>query len=89
MSASEPAPALSVEARLDELQRQSELRRTELREIAAQLPSAVSRRAILRAMLADLRSAPDKMGILRRALGKAARTPGDAWRAARHRRRES
>jgi hypothetical protein len=80
-----PAPELSVEERLDELQRQSELRRRELREIAAQLPAGMSRRAILRSMAADFRHAPGKGDIVVRVWRKAARAPHEAFLAVRHR----
>jgi hypothetical protein len=74
----------TVEERLDELQRQSEQRRQELTEIAAQLPAAVSRRAILRSMAADFRHAPGKGDVFRRALLKAARAPREAYLSIRH-----
>jgi hypothetical protein len=77
----------SVEERLDELQRQSEQRSRELREIAAQLPAAISRRALLKAVAADLRSAPGKADIVVRAWRKAVRTPGVAYRQIRYRQR--
>jgi hypothetical protein len=69
-----------VEELLDELQRESELRRAELREIAAQLPAAMSRRAILRSIAADLRRAPGKSDIVTRAVRKVGRMPGKAAR---------
>jgi hypothetical protein len=75
----------SIEERLDELQRESELRRQELRELAAQLPAGVSRRAILRAVVADLAGAARNGTVVRRALGKAARTPAEAYRVVRYR----
>jgi hypothetical protein len=83
MLGSEPEAA-SVEAQLDELQRQSEQRRQELREIAAALPAVVSRRAMLRTMAVDLWHAPSKGGIVSGALRTAARAPLDAYRAVRH-----
>jgi len=64
-----------VEELLDELQRESEQRRVELREIAAQLPAAMSRRALLRAVAADFRHAPDKGAIITRAVRKIGRAP--------------
>jgi hypothetical protein len=83
-----PAPELSVEERLDELQRQSEERRWELREIAAQLPAGMSRRAILWSMAADFRHAPGKGDIVVRMWRKAARAPRQAYLALRHRWRQ-
>ena len=70
----------TVEAMLDELQRESEQRRVELREIAAQLPEAMSRRAILRKVAADVRYAPDKGDIVTRALRKLGLGPRAAAR---------
>jgi hypothetical protein len=64
----------SVEQQLDELQRASEERRAELREIAAQLPEALSRRTILRKIAGDIRHAPEKRDIAGRAARKAGRT---------------
>lgn len=75
----------TVEAQLDELQRQSEARYQELQAIAAQLPAAVSRRAVLRTMAVDLRYAPGKADVIRRALLKLARAPRDASRRIRSR----
>jgi len=72
-----------VEELLDELQRESEQRRVELREIAAQLPAAMSRRAILRAVAADVRHAPDKRDVVTRALRKVGRGPRTALNAIR------
>jgi hypothetical protein len=81
----QPVTAASIEERLDELQRQSEERRQELSEIAAQLPGAVSRRQLLRAIVVDIRRAPRKRDIAGRALSKAARTPGEVSRSLAHR----
>jgi hypothetical protein len=64
-----------VRAALDRLQAESEARRAELREIAAQLPATVSRTALLRSMAVDLRHAPDKGMIARRGLRKIGRVP--------------
>ncbi len=83
-----PASVPSVEERLDELQRQSEQRRQELREIAAQLPAGLSRRAFLRSMAADFRHAPGKGDIVVRMWRKAARAPREAYLAVRHRWRQ-
>ncbi len=72
-----------VEKMLDQLQRESEARRAELRAIAEQLPASVSRTATLRSLASDLRHAPDKSMIVRRAFGKLARAPRGAWRRLR------
>lgn len=66
-------PTRSVEELLDDLQRESEQRRIELREIATQLPAAMSRRAILRSVAADVRRAPNKRDMVTRAVGKLGR----------------
>ena len=73
----------TVEAQLDELQRQSEARYQELQAIAAQLPAAMSRRAVLRTMAIDFRYAPGKTDVLPRALLKLARLPREAYRRVR------
>ena len=73
----------SVEEQLDALQRESERRRAELREIAAQLPEALSRRAILRRIAGDVRHAPDKGDLAGRAVRKAGRTVRHAARTLR------
>jgi hypothetical protein len=75
----------SIEERLDELQRESEQRRRELREIAAALPAGLSRRAILRSMAADLRYAPGKGDVVVRAWHKAAKAPRQVYRVIRYR----
>jgi hypothetical protein len=75
----------SVEQRLDELQRQSEERRRDLREIAAELPAGMSRRAILRSMATDLLHAPTKGDIVVRTWRKAARAPRETYLAVRYR----
>jgi hypothetical protein len=84
MPPSEP----SVEQRLDELQRESERRRQELREIAAELPAAMSRRAILRAMAADFRRAPGRGDVVRRGFAKAAKAPRQLYLKIRYRVRD-
>jgi hypothetical protein len=78
----------AIERTLDELQLESEQRRQELREIAAQLPAAVGRRAMLRAMAVDFRHAPGKADLVLRAVRKLARAPRGAYRRARHRLRQ-
>ncbi len=74
-----------IEARLDELQRESQARRAELRAIAAELPAATSRRAVLRSMAGSIVHAPDKPLIVKRAVLKVLRTPSDLVRRARSR----
>jgi hypothetical protein len=70
----------SIEERLDALQRDSELRREELREIAAALPAALSRKQLLRAIILDIRRAPRK-GNLVRAMIDAAKNPRELYRS--------
>lgn len=70
-------------ARLDELQRESEARRAELRAIAADLPEATSRRALVRSMVRSVASAPDKPTVAKRILLKILHTPGDLVRHSR------
>ena len=74
-------PTPTVEEQLDALQRASEERRVELREIAAQLPEAMSRRAILRAVAVDIRHAPEKGDIAGRGLRKIGRMLGHGARS--------
>lgn len=64
-----------IEARLAELERASDERRNELRELIAEMPAALSRRTLVRAAIADLRTAPDKAEIVRRGGAKLLRTP--------------
>lgn len=79
-----PVPDASIEEQLDDLQRQSEQRSAELREIAAQHPATMSRRAILRAVAADFRHSPGKLHVVNRAARKLMRAPRAAVRAVRH-----
>ncbi len=76
MSAGDDESAPTVEQQLDALQRASEERRAELREIVAQLPEVMSRRAILRAVAADIRHAPEKGDLADRGIRKVGRTLG-------------
>ena len=61
-----PSVAAAIEARLDALQVESEQRRRELREIAAALPQATSRRLLVTQMTRELRQtaspAPEATG---------------------------
>ncbi len=82
--------AAGVEALLDELQQESERRRTELREIALQLPAAVSRRAILRSAAGYFWRVPNKREIgswawstVRRGMRRLGRAPRRAVRMLR------
>jgi hypothetical protein len=77
------ATMAEYEARLDELQRESEQRRTELRAIAAELPEATSRRALVRSMFGSIAGAPDKPLVAKRLVLKVLRTPSDLVRRAR------
>jgi len=67
----------AVERRLDELQRESEVRRAELRALAAELPEATSRRALVRSMVGSIVHAPDRRLVAKRAVLKLLRTPSD------------
>ena len=75
-----------IEARLDELQHESQARRAELRALAVDLPAATSRRAMVRAMVGSIVHAPDKPMIAKRAVLKVLRTPADLFRRATGRR---
>ncbi len=75
----------TVEARLDELQRESEQRRAELRALAAELPEATSRRALVRAMASSVVHAPDRPLVAKRVVLKLARTPSELLRRVRSR----
>ena len=66
-----------IEARLDELQREAETRRAELKELAAALPEATSRRAYLGAMVRGIADAPDKPMVAKRVVLKALRAPSE------------
>lgn len=80
-----PSVAAAVEARLDALQRESEARRRELREIAAALPQATSRRLLVTQMTRELLHAPDRVSVAKRAILKVARTPTDVYHRVRAR----
>jgi hypothetical protein len=70
----------SIDARLDELQRESNARRAELKAIAVELPEATSRRAMLTAMVRSIVDAPDKPMVVKRTVLKVLRTPADLVR---------
>ncbi len=65
---------------LEELRDESRRRQAELRELAAALPPAQSRRGLVAQMFSDLVRAPDKAGVVRRVMGKVVRTPVDLLR---------
>ena len=84
-SMNEQVDVAAIEQRLDELQRESQERRAELRALAAELPAATSRRALVRSMVASVTHAPDKKLVAKRAVLKVARTPTDLVRRVRNR----
>ena len=57
------------------IEAESNVRREELRRIAAELPATVSRRALVRAMVADLRGSGNKGAIVRRGVSKVLHAP--------------
>ena len=76
----EPVPEHPTDAvmeQIDELRAASREREAVLRDIAAQLPAAVSRRAVLTAMVKDLRSVPDRGSVAKRVVAKILRTPAE------------
>lgn len=75
-----PEQLARIEARLDELQRESVQRRAELREIAAALPQATSRRLLVKQMTREIVTAPDRASVAKRAVLKVLRTPTDLYR---------
>ena len=77
--------AAAIHARLDELQRESEERRAELRALAAALPAATSRRALVRSMTLSVVRAPDKPLVAKRVTLKILRTPLELLRRLRAR----
>lgn len=72
-----------VEELLDQLQRESQERRRELQELAAELPAATSRRALVRSMFASVADAPDKPLVLKRIGLKILRQPAELVRRIR------
>ena len=74
MSAELPADA-DVLRQLELIEAESNVRREELRRIAAELPATVSRRALVRAMVADFRDSPNKGAIVRRGFSKVLHAP--------------
>ena len=82
-AAEHDAAQVAVEARLDELQRQSQERQAELRALAVDLPQATSRRAVLAVMWRSIIEAPDKTVVAKRVALKACRAPADLIRSLR------
>jgi hypothetical protein len=78
-----PGRAAEIEQRLDELQRQSQARRAELRAIAAELPEATSRRALVRSMVRSVAAAPNRGTVIKRVGLKVLHTPADLVRRLR------
>ena len=74
--------AVTVEE-LEQLRDESRRRQAELRELAAALPAAQSRRQLVAQMFSDLARAPDKAGVDRRVVVKVVRTPVDLVRRTR------
>jgi hypothetical protein len=74
-----------VEELLDQLQRESQERRRELQELAAELPVATSRRALVRSMFASVADAPDKPLVVKRVALKILRQPAELVRRMRTR----
>jgi len=72
---SQGPPDSDVLARLALIEAESNVRREELRRIAAELPATVSRRALLRAVAVDLRDSPNKAEIVRRSISKMLHAP--------------
>lgn len=81
----EQVDVAAIELRLDELQRESEQRRADLRALAAELPAATSRRALVKSMTVSVLRAPDKPMVAKRVALKVARTPVDLVRRVRAR----
>lgn len=65
----------AAEAAIDELRAEALARRAEVRALAEELPTVMSRQAVLRSMLADVLHHPDKAGVARRGARKLARAP--------------
>lgn len=60
---------------LSDLKAEALARRAEVRELAEELPAAMSRRAVVTGLLRDLVHHPDKAGVVRRAVAKLGRAP--------------
>jgi len=75
----------AIEAQLDQLQRESQQRRTELMALAAALPEATSRRALVKSMIGSVVHAPNRPLVAKRVVLKLLRTPADMLRRLRAR----
>jgi hypothetical protein len=76
--------ALAIEQQLDDLEAQSRARQAELRELAAALPAAMSRRMLVKQMLHSVRDAPDRGTVVKRTANKIVRTPAELLRRVRN-----
>ena len=76
----EPPGDVVTVKELEELRAESRRRQAELRQLAAALPPAQSRRQLVAQMFSDLAHAPDKAGVARRVVVKILRTPVDLIR---------
>ncbi|MEM9515799.1 MAG: hypothetical protein AAGA42_13185 [Actinomycetota bacterium] len=65
----------TVDAELVDLRNDALARRTEVRQLAESLPTAVSRRALVAQMTKDAVAHPDKKGLATRAMRKLGRAP--------------
>ena len=70
---------------IDTLRDEALERRAEIRRLAEELPTAMSRRVLLGQMMRDVTHHPDKAGMLRRAVAKLGRAPRKALRSVRSR----
>jgi hypothetical protein len=78
MPAAPQTPDADILRQLDELEAESNARREDLKEIAAQLPATISRRALVKAVVDDFRYSPQKKAIAKRGLYKITRWPLNA-----------
>ncbi len=69
-----------AEATIDELRVEALARRTEVRQLAEALPTAMSRHALLRSMAADVKNHPAKAAVAKRGVAKLGRAPRKAMR---------
>lgn len=70
-----PVEDATIAPALDDLRRRTAQRQAELREIAAALPAAISRRTLLRSAVADIRRVPNKRDVALRGLRRLSRAP--------------
>jgi hypothetical protein len=71
----------AVRLEIDELRAESLQRRSEVRQLVADLPTVVSRRAVVRQMVRQGASHPDKQGVIGRMFRKLGRGPRKVWRS--------